>query len=68
MRGPPPRPQGLRPKDASEAGRPATASPPVEPQPLTAGHPGLSFPSIARARLSLLTTRAVRPGAPKVRP
>ena len=37
------------------SGPPRNGESPVEPQPLTAGHPGRSFRSIARARPSLLT-------------
>jgi hypothetical protein len=47
---------------------PRNGETPVEPEPLTAGHPGRSFPSIARVLSSLFTAGVVRPGAPKVRP
>jgi hypothetical protein len=48
--------------------RPATARPPGELRPPTAGHPGRSFLSTARARLCCSRLWAVRPGAPEVRP
>ena len=49
---------------------PRNGETPGELRPLTAGHPGRSFPSTARARLAVHghTAGAVRPGAPKVRP
>jgi hypothetical protein len=59
---------GLSSEGRGESCRPATARPPVEPEPLTAGRPGRSFPSIARVPSSLFTAGAVRPGAPEVRP
>ena len=59
---------GLASEGSGESCRPATARPPGEPQPPTAGHPGRSFLSIARVPSSLFTAGAVRPGAPKVRP
>ena len=59
---------GLASEGRGESCRPATARPPGEAQPFTTGHPGRSFPSTARARSSPVTARAVRPGAPQVRP
>jgi hypothetical protein len=46
---------------------PRDGAPPDEPQPPTAGHPGVQSPSF-RVRLVPLTARALGPGAPKVRP
>jgi hypothetical protein len=37
---------GLRPKGATKSCHPATASPPGEPEPLMADHPGRSFPRL----------------------
>jgi hypothetical protein len=45
---------GSRPKDAAKSCRPATASPQVEPWPLTAAHSGRSFPLNCSCPLSLL--------------
>ncbi len=48
---------GLASEGRGESCRPATARPPGEPRPPTAGHPGRSFPQNARAR-----PRCSRPG------
>jgi integrase len=48
---------GFRPKGAAKSCRPATVRPQVEPRPPTAGHPGRSSLSAARAR-----PRCSRPG------
>jgi hypothetical protein len=61
--------RALRSKDASEAGRPATARPPVQPQPSTAGHPGRSSSACLspRARMSRLSRHVCVMPAPRPR-
>jgi hypothetical protein len=59
---------GLASEGRGETCRPATVRSPVEPQPLTAGHPGRSFP-LDSSRPSLAVHGLGREaGAPKVRP
>ena len=58
---------GLPSEGRGEKLPPRNGGTPGEPRPPTAGHPGCSSLSTARARSSLLAAGAVMPGAPKVR-